>query len=204
MNENYNSILILTALPFESRSILNCHKINIKPKKLTTYQIRESIYLIEVPIGFNLEPSILNREVGKISPKLLINFGICGALDGSIPIGSPFRIQKLYHLQGKLFEFRVPTINTVFQSSSLLTVNDPVLDAKRRDELRSKTNCRLVDMEAFHIARFFQKLNIPLLIVKIASDFADENALNVIKANRTELKRSLTNAYEELITALFQ
>ena len=199
MNEKYNPILILTALPFESRTILNHHKINFKPKNLTTYQLRDSVYLIEVPIGFKFDLTILKSEVEKISAKLIINFGICGALDSSIPIGSPFHIQTVYHLNKEFSEIQLPKIEPTFQSASLLTVDEPVLDAKRRDELRSKTGCRLVDMEAFHIARFCEARQLPLLIVKIASDFADEDSLNVIKTNRAKLKQSLANAYEKLI-----
>jgi nucleoside phosphorylase len=59
-----------------------------------------------------------------------------------------------------------------------------------------------VDMEAFHIARFCEARRLPLLIVKIASDFADEDSLNVIKTNKAKLKRSLRDAYEKLIATL--
>ena len=203
MIEKYNPILILTALPFESRAILNHHKINIKPKKLAATQIQESIYLIEVPIGFKLEPAILNREVKKISPKLLINFGICGALDSSIPIGSAFDIRTVCHLNDKLAEIQLLKNSEAFQSASLLTVDEPVLSAKLRNELQSKTGCRLVDMEAFHIAQFCEARQLPLLIIKNASDFADEDSLNIIKANKTKLKQSMANAYEKLLTALY-
>jgi nucleoside phosphorylase len=203
LDNQYNPILIITALPLESKIILNHHNINLKPKKLTICQPVDLVYLFEVPIGFKFDPSILNREIEDISPKLIINFGICGALDSTIPIGSPFQIQRVYHFNKELSEIQLPRIEPAFQSATLLTVDEAVLNAKRRDELRFKTGCRLVDMEAFHIARFFHKLNIPLLILKITSDFADENSLNVIKANRTKLKQSLANAYEKLITALF-
>ena len=202
LSNEYNSLLIITALPFESRAILNHHKINIKPKKLTTYRLRESIYLIEVPIGFKFDPSILNRAVEKISPKLCINFGICGALDSSIPIGSPFHIQTVYHLNKEFSEIQLSKIEPAFQSASLLTVDEPMLNAKRRDELRSKTGCQLVDMEAFHIAQFCQARRLPLLIVKIASDFADEDSLNAIKTSRSQLKGFLTEAYERLLLTI--
>ena len=75
-NKKHKPILILTALLFESKIILNNHNINIRPQKLTTYQLAESIYLIEVPIGFKFDSSILNREIEKISPKLIINFAL--------------------------------------------------------------------------------------------------------------------------------
>jgi nucleoside phosphorylase len=203
-SKKYSPALIITALPFESRILLNHHNMNIKPKKLTTYQLRESIYLIEVPIGFKFDLTILKSEVEKISPKLIINFGICGALDSSIPMGSPFHIQTVYHLNKEFSEIQLPKIKPAFQSASLLTVDEAVLNAKRRDELRSKTGCRLVDMEAFHIARFCEVHRLPLLIVKIASDSADEDSINVIKTNRSELKQSLTEAYLKLITNLSQ
>jgi nucleoside phosphorylase len=199
MNKKYNPILIITALPFESRAILNYHKINIKPTKLTTCQLRESIYLIEVPIGFKLNHSILNHEVEKTSPELLVNFGICGALNSSIPIASPFHIERICHFNKELSEIQLPRIEPAFQSAKLLTVDEAVLDTKRRDELYSQTGCQLVDMEAFHIARFCEVHHLPLLIIKVASDFADEDSLNVIKANRLGLKHSLSEAYKRLL-----
>jgi len=202
VNIRYNPILILTALPFESKTILNHHNINIKPKKLTTYQLEDSIHLIEAPIGFKFDPSFLNQEIEKISPKLIINFGICGALDSSILIGAPFHIQTVCHLNKEFFEIQLPMIKTAFYSASLLTVGEPVLKMKRRDELLSQTGCQLVDMEAFHIARFCKELNISLQIIKVASDLADEDSLDVIKANRPQLKRSLTSAYEKLLAGL--
>lgn len=199
----YNPILIITALLFESRAILNHHKINIKPKKLTTYQLSDSIYLIEVPIGFKFDPSILNHEVEKISPELLINFGICGSLKSSIPICSAFHIQTVCRLNEKFSEIRLPIIESVFQSASLLTVDEPVLEMKQRDKLYSKTGCQLVDMEAYHIARFCEEQNMPLLIVKVSSDFADEDSLNVIKVNRAKLKQSLAYAYNKTLKTLY-
>jgi len=202
LNSEHNSILILTALPFESRIILNHHNINIKPKKLTTYQLEESIYIIEVPIGFKFNPSILNRQIEKISPKLIINFGICGALESTIPIGSAFCIVRVYHFDKKLSEIKLSEIIKLFQPASLLTVDEAVLNAEQRDELYSETGCRLADMEAFHIALFCKVRRLPLLIVKIASDFADENSLTVIKSNRSVLKRSLTDTYENLMLAI--
>ena len=139
LNNEHNSILILTALPFESRIILNHHNINIKPKKLTTYQLEESIYIIEVPIGFKFNPSILNRQIEKISPKLIINFGICGALESTIPIGSAFCIVRVYHFDKKLSEIKLSEIIKLFQPASLLTVDEAVLNAEQRDELYSET-----------------------------------------------------------------
>ena len=200
MNEKYNPTLIITALPFESRTILTHHKINIKLKKLTTYQLDKSIYLIEVPIGFKFDLSILTREVEKIAPKLIINFGICGALNSKIPIGSSFYIERVCHLDNELSEIQLPTVENTFHSASLLTVDEPVLTAKRRNELYSQIGCKLVDMEAFYVARFCEARQFPLLAIKIASDFADENTLNVIKANRSVLRQSLTNAYLKIKT----
>jgi nucleoside phosphorylase len=202
MNQKYNPILILTALPFESRTILSHYNINIKPKKLTTYQLVKSIYLIEMPIGFHFNLSILSQEVEKISPKLIVNFGICGALDSSIPLGSAFQIENVCHVNKKLSEIRLPEIKLVFQPTSLFTVNEPVLEMKKRDELYSQTRCRLVDMEAFHIASYCKAHRLSLLIIKIASDLADEDSLNTIKANRSELKRALANAYKKLMSDL--
>lgn len=202
LSKNYNPILILTALPFESRAILSHHNINIKPKKLTTYHLEDSIYLLEVPIGFKFDPSILNHEAEKSSPELLVNFGICGVVDGSIPIGSAFNIQAVYHLDREFSKIQLSMIETPFQSESLLTVDDPVLSTKRSHELYSQTGCKLVDMEAFHIARFCEARSLPLLIVKIASDFADENTLNVIKANRSVLEQSLADTYKRLMAEL--
>ena len=104
------------------------------------------------------------------------------------------------HFNKELSEIQLPGIEPAFQSASLLTVDEAVLDTKRRDKLYSQTGCRLVDMEAFHIAQFCEAHRIALLIIKIASDSADENTLNVIKTNRSQLKQSLTEAYLKLIS----
>ncbi len=209
--EKYLPILFITALPFESKIILNHHNTNFKPKKLTTYQLEESIYLIEVPVGFKSDLSILNRHIlqirlgeEKLSPKLLINFGICGALDSTIPIGLPFHIKKVYHFNKKLLEVNLPEIVNLFQPASLLTVDEPVLEAKRRNDIYSRTGCQLVDMEAFNIARFCREQNLPLCIVKVSSDLADEDSLKVIKANRSKLKKALANAYKKMLSNSFQ
>lgn len=202
LNNKYNPILFLTALPFESGTILNHHQINVKPKKLTPYPLEESIQLIEVPIGFKFDSSTPVQRIRKIAPALIVNLGICGALDSAIPIGSCFYIDKVCHFNKEFSEIRLPAISSAFHPASLLTVDQPVLEMNRRNEVYSRSGCRLVDMEAFYIARFCKEQNIALRIIKVSSDWADENSLDVIKANRTELKRSLAKAYVKILSDL--
>lgn len=152
--------------------------------------------------GFKADTSVLNRQIREIAPKLIVNFGICGALDSTLPIGAPRRIEQVCCLENEQLKIKPPKIIDAFEPAHLLTVDEPVLKASRRDELFASTGCQLVDMEAFHIAGLCQEQNLPLLIVKITSDLADENSLDAINANQANLRRALTMAYKELMLAI--
>ncbi len=100
---------------------------------------------------------------------IIINIGIAGSLSNQFKIGDWFTVSKVNNINCNVVdEFKVAT---------LITVNEPV----KSDSEAKKLNADLVDMEGLFVAEFAQKNKLQCYILKMVSDFADENFVHDCK-----------------------
>ena len=95
---------------------------------------------------------------------IIINIGIAGALSTQFKIGDWLKISKVNNLNCNIVD--------ELKTATLISVNEPVLSETEAKKL----DADLVDMEGLHILRFAKKNNLKCYILKMVSDFANENS----------------------------
>ena len=90
----------------------------------------------------------------------------------------------------------------VFFIESLLTSDQPVMNISKRTQLLETWGCGLVDMEAYHIAQTAISLNIPLIVIKCATDFADENTSKIVTSSVNQWKKILGEGLKVILDFL--
>lgn len=203
-------VLFITALAQESAPLREMKPMNRRENR---YRYRwyssesADIHLLESGPGDRINPETLHLNIQEINPSLIIHYGICGTLDPAIPLYSQFRIGRVRDTAGNEIPLRRPEWLSphCFRKGSLLTVDQPVLSEKSRDLLYRETTASLVDMEGFLFASFAESLNIPLLMLKLVTDTADEMAVAVVSSNmkiwQNHLKHMLKIISAELSSA---
>jgi nucleoside phosphorylase len=141
-------------------------------------------------------------------PSLVINFGICGALDDHIPLYKAFSAAAV-HLSGgdKRLVIQPPDtfpriLMNKFPPAELLTVLRPVLKSEEKENLRKSYDSQLVDMEGYFIVRTAQQLSTPCIVLKLVSDRADEQAFSLIKSNIKQWQNHISDMLDYLLGIL--
>jgi nucleoside phosphorylase len=174
----------------------------------TLFQFKDrNVYLLE--IGFVNITDLPNLEsaISQINPGLIINFGICGALHRRVTLNQNYMAKSVHYNNAEdiILSQDLDMLKSLSKSNwtvpiaSLLTVKDPVLDSRHREELWQSTHCELVDMEAYYIALNAQRLGIPVAILKQVTDYADERAKQQIKGIKKRWQESLYQGLTEIV-----
>lgn len=204
-------LIFVTAMRFESRALLDVFnfKIILKQGRLRLYQLRNfQVFILQVGMGVRAGEEEIKEQIRSLKPALLINYGICGALDPALNSMEMFIIDKVCAAgePSILINEQIPkdliSISKAFPNSSLLTVNKSVLNVKKRQNIFHESGCALTDMEAYYIAGSARELSITLIILKLISDQADENTAIHITKNLQQLKRTLRESLIRLINLL--
>jgi len=148
--------------------------------------MRQSAGVRWVALSFGIGEQAVNtrlkQAIEKERPQQLIVVGFAGALDPSLHIGDAARIECVMNQNDIAFNLMTMTTVPEHQSAAtpsadharLLTVNEPLITAKAKQDYRAKTACSMVDMESFHIASLAAQMNIPLQIYRSISDEAKD------------------------------
>jgi nucleoside phosphorylase len=204
INPKFLPLLFLTAYPAESNIILkeNVFQLIRSNNLQKTYRNKEkSIYLIETGIGPKIMISDLKNSIHTIQPGLIINYGICGALESSIKKYNSYIVKEIYYLKddnllkSSPFEYLSKKIFKEFPQASLVTVDEEVNNKKTKNFYFNKTNCQLVDMEAFHLYKIASLDSIPIIFLKLVTDMADNRTQIDVKKDikiwQTHLDKNL-------------
>jgi len=123
----------------------------------------------------------------------IINIGVAGSLDSSLPIGKIYRVDKICS-QGKIIKFK-PYLNSFLSSLELAemeTHNLPFLWAPK------KKARRLVDMEGASLAECYPDL--PHAFIKIVFDYCSLTSLiTSLILHRAIAQKSLIKAFEGIM-----
>ncbi|RJQ31694.1 MAG: hypothetical protein C4562_04415 [Actinobacteria bacterium] len=177
-------IAVYAAYPKESAGFLRM--LNSKPLK--------GVYL----------DSNLNKN-----PDLIVNIGFVGSLT-SDNWGRLFLVEKFIDSVSReeivLNNSCLANMAAVkdIKKAPVVTVNSEVSDKKVAKKIFEDTKCNLVDMEGFSLAKQAEEENIPLVSIKMVSDYCDGGALDMIKAKGFELSAKLGAATYRLLSEIGQ
>jgi nucleoside phosphorylase len=204
-------LVFLTAYPAEAEAFFRLHPCQLigREKKFHSYQLRpQLIFLLITGPGPGLETSSLEKCLKQIAPVLLINFGISGGLDPSLPLFQNFLISQVIHLDKpeispeKLYPEFSEKLLEYFPACRLLTSNYPVLQETLRKQLFLQSGCQLVDTEGFTFTKVALKYSIPIILLKQLTDYCNENSTQSIRENRSLWQNSLQKGLHLLMGAL--
>ena len=203
-------LLLLAALKPEAavaHSLFSFTKIRTEKQYKLFSSIDEKIFLLQTGIGHQYQPEIMKEWIGSLSPALMINYGICGALHSDIPLDQVFVITAVTHVGGKDIPLTDPdslglSRKLSFLHSPLLTADSPVTEKGEREKLYYETKQPLVDMEGYFLARIGKELSLPLIMLKYTTDLADDNSEDQIGKKQRRWQTALCNVLEKLIRSL--
>ena len=157
-------LIIITATRLEAAPIISRLK---NAEKIKSGNLKGWQGIFEKNIQANVFCTGIGVKEIKIpfdSNSIIINIGIAGALSTKFKIGDWRGISKVNNLNCNI-------VNEL-KTATLITVNKPFLseiEAKKLD-------ADLVDMEGLHILNLAQKNKLKCYILKMVSDFANENS----------------------------
>lgn len=204
-------LLLVTALPFESEVVLRntaYYQIFHRGKTRLLGLAGRKIYLLETGMGNRLENKEIIRQIIGVQPALLINYGICGSLDPGLKIKSVFRIERVCCESGQTVQlsfprvFSAPSDTAYFPIASLLTVEEPVLHESRRSQLFRNSGYPLVDMEGYFIAKLAESYSLPLVMIKVISDFANEKTVETVRRNKSAYQKVLRETLRVVLAGM--
>lgn len=195
----YKKILITTATNYELSPL---KKLFNNKKKF-----QDKINYLVTGIGLLHTIYNLQKSIEDVKPDLVINSGICGALNSDIKSCSIIAPNKVvlidngyYYGKSNLCYNEVvkyqtlnpnnnKIIKNLYDNNNIIDVccgstNLPVFSKEKRIELSEKLKIDIVDMELFSTAYVCQKNNIDLFTVKSVSDTINDN----IDDNNSSLK----------------
>lgn len=206
-------LLFITALRPESRVLLNGSDFTeeIRNSRLRLFKhYREPVFLLETGVGIPDGPEKMDHLLRQIRPGLIINYGICGALYPIIKLYDAYFITAVSSPENDPISIAAGIRNLLspvfkhFSDGWLVTVKQPILNVRDRERLAEQSGCPLVDMEAYPIARLARKLSIPLLILKVVSDAADEKAVEQVQQNVLVWQEVLGKKLSRLLSIVSQ
>ncbi|UCF64972.1 MAG: hypothetical protein JSW33_03825 [bacterium] len=206
-------LLLISAFRQESSIILDDYSYQHTKslQKFHLFQLQDyPIYLLELGKISIIDPDSLETIIHQIGPDFMVNFGICGGLTDRVKLHQNYLITRVKHPDTEEITLSQPAVfqktdsTTILQTAELFSAKEPILDKKKRNDLRKSSACDLVDMEGYLIAHIAQKLDIPLIILKQVSDFADQHAKKLIKNHVRIWQNGLKQGLYEILTLIKQ
>ncbi len=193
------NIFLFTAFEGEVKPILNLSTMisetifnNIK---IRTFDFdNRKINVLITGMGKKNTKKILSDVANFIESGIIINIGTAGALNNKFQIGDWFSINKVFS-DDKVIEIENCS---AFHIASILTSDSEITNEEIKQKHHKKYYADLVDMEAVHIAEFAKGKKLPLRIIKMVSDYADEDS-----NKKTALKEVMRKYYNPHAADIF-
>ena len=185
--------LIVLAHYGEAQSIIDHYSLSKKSEEL--YQNSELTLLLTGEGPFEATARISSLlALGNYSS--VINLGIVGSLDASLPLGQIHEVRTIYlAIDGKL---QYKSFTLANEGRDLITSFERILRADKAQVLRGFAD--LVDREAWGVAFACKEHGVPLRSFKLISDMAGElGACESVKENALIYSRQLLAKLSELL-----
>ena len=174
-----NVKLIVTALHLEARPFLDHFKLkrDTASSRIPVFRNADACLVISGPskVRSAVATTWLLSQFADLEGAAVLNFGLCGCRDPTIPVGELFVINKIIDAGTDRSFFPDILFRHALPESSLTTYDRPVVENQL-----SETNTRLVDMEASGFYQAAASFLPPerILCAKLASDHLEESRLS--------------------------
>ncbi len=177
------NLLIFTATREEAAPVISRLK-NAKKNKVGNFKGWQGTFEDNIDVQlFCTGIGVKKINVPVPNDSIILNIGIAGALNKKIKIGDWFSVSKVSDIKCNVVEGMA--------TATLITAEKPVLNACEG----KKIDADLVDLEGLAVTEFARKNNFSCYILKMVSDFADENSSDVYKKS---LKIYYQTCFEKL------
>ena len=141
-------------------------------------------------IGPEITRRSLQDMIKVFKPERMFHLGVCGSLNDSFQLETPVAARAVvssYAEETRILELEQPETEKMksiapglsVKSGVLLTHHRPVMSNEERRSLSEFYAADCVDMEAWELASFCLKLDVPLTVIKTVSDMADSSTKKV-------------------------
>ncbi len=143
----------------------------------------KKLHLLQTGIGRDSTVKALDYYLQKYTPEFIYNFGTVGALKDYLKILGIVNVKNIF-LENNLKSFDISIYNNINgKNVNLLTVAKPIINNTVKDTINNQNKYDVVDMEGYFITEKAIKKKIPINIIKIISDNANDNATNSFNKN---------------------
>jgi len=211
INKKFLPLLFTTAFPSEAEVIFRNKPFQLigQIKKSRLFQRKsEPVFLLITGVGHQLESSSLEPWLKHIAPALLINFGICGGLDTTLPLFQNYLVSRVQHLEEQeislelLYPELLEKLLNHFPACCLLTSEHPVLQEPLRKQLHQQTSCQLLDMEGYKLVKTAIDHSLPIILLKQLTDYCNEDTVRIFRENQSIWQNSLEKGLIQLLNVL--
>ncbi len=209
MNQRLLPLLFVIAFPGEAEVLHHIYPFRPMKKiyRITLFRIlNHPVFLAVAGTDIEKKSDQLENLLGELHPSLLINYGICGGLDRSLPLFQNFLVNQVRTLHQPLLSLSAmaPNLYDILQSrfptSSLLTPDSVIEVPEVRDELFLHTSCQLVDMEGYHLLRIAHRRSVPLILLKQLVDYCDAETIDNFRQQKVRWQKGLKEGLVKLFT----
>jgi nucleoside phosphorylase len=211
IKKKFLPLLFTTAFRSEAEVIFRIHPFQLidRVKNFQLFQHKpEPVFMLITGVGHHLKLSSLERWLKDTAPALLINFGICGGLDTTLPLFQNYLVNRVYHLGEPeiSLELHYPELFkkllNYFPAYCLLTSEHPVLQEPLRKQLHQRTTCQLLDMEGYKLAKTAINYSLPIILLKQLTDYCDKGTVRNFRENQSTWQNNLRKGLTELLEVL--
>ena len=160
------------------------------------HYLEEEWHCLITGVGMDRSRSTLRKYFEIFKPDQVINLGLAGTVSDSKTINSTHELSRIYHAESGLYFDSVLVAGS--EKVELVSCEKPVMLQNKRKKIRDSYGDVLVDMEAFVICEQSYYHKIPFRIIKLVSDFADEQTMKMVKENIFQASSKLTEIFFNL------
>ncbi|MBI2609086.1 MAG: hypothetical protein HYW47_05735 [Deltaproteobacteria bacterium] len=186
-------ILIIAALKEELKD-LKGHLKNLRHtsfKKMVFFSgelENTKVILVQSGVGLHRAARATRAALEIVSPRCIILTGFCGGTHTDLQPGDIVLSEKLilnadtlrFYTSHENFLNLAKSIKDVkIVSGKTLTTQEPILTAKRKQELGKKLDCLAINMEGYGVAEVAHKASIPFIEMRVVLDPAHEDVPDI-------------------------
>ncbi len=148
----------------------------------------KEVVVVESGVGSEAVSAAVSNVIQFHHPRWIVSTGFAGALDPGLKQGDVVRIDSVVCEGSPPIELIAPVdaaaqaVLEKWRPGRLLTVDKVVRTTKKKERLHRETGAIACDMETYVVAQICQKMNVPLIAVRIVSDSVEQELPAEIEA----------------------
>ncbi len=170
----------------------------------------KKILLVNTGVGAKKAGSAARQIIKHFSPSCVLSVGAAGAVDPSLNTGDIVVVEKTIHKQSLQFFQSDNALSQKFfdlisrsglsvTSGDCLTVNCFIHSEKEKKKIFITSGARVIDMESAATARVICSSGIPFLNVRVTSDTARADTVNISSVLKKKRSAGTAGVYLHLL-----